>query len=128
MSDIASPPQASVGGAPAGRPVGSAGTRVEVAERTAWSLGSAATVLVLAVVVALVVTAFNQFALADSTGDDSHAGLALALLAVAVLAMTGVGVISPGSTRVVQLFGRYIGTVRRTGLFCTVPLTTRRRL
>ena len=128
MSDITSPPQASVGGAPAGRPVGSAGTRVEVAERTAWSLGSAATVLVLAIVVALVVAAFNQFALADSTGDDSHAGLGVTLLALAVLAMTGVGVISPGSTRVVQLFGRYIGTVRRTGLFCTVPLTTRRRL
>ena len=128
MSDIASPPQASVGGQPAGRPVGSGGTRVDVSERTAWSLGSAATVLLLLIDVALVITGFSQFAAADSTGDGWHAGLGIVLIAFAVLSFTGVGVISPGSTRVVQLFGRYIGTVRRTGLYTTVPLSNRRRV
>ena len=33
-----------------------------------------------------------------------------------------------GETRVVQFFGRYIGTVRRTGLTWVVPLSTRRRV
>ena len=99
MSDIASPPQASVGGQPAGRPVGSGGTRVDVSERTAWSLGSAATVLLLLIDVAFVITGFSQFAAADSTGDGWHAGLGIVLIAFAVLSFTGVGVISPGSTR-----------------------------
>ncbi len=39
--------------------------------------------------------------------------------------MTGGG---PGQTRVVQLFGRDVGTVRRTGLVLTVPLTTRKNV
>ena len=37
-------------------------------------------------------------------------------------------VIAPGETRVVQFFGRYIGTVRRTGLTWVVPLSTHRRV
>jgi regulator of protease activity HflC (stomatin/prohibitin superfamily) len=49
------------------------------------------------------------------------------LLLLAVLPLTGISVVSPGQTLVVQLFGRYVGTVRRTGLVLTVPLTTRHK-
>jgi hypothetical protein len=45
-------------------------------------------------------------------------------LAVAVAA-TGFTVVLPNQYRVVVLFGRYIGTLRRDGFFWVVPLTSR---
>ena len=45
-----------------------------------------------------------------------------------MLGFTGLDRLSPGQTRVVQLFGRYLGTVRRTGLVVTVPLTARKNV
>jgi len=35
-------------------------------------------------------------------------------------------VVQPGRTRVVQVFGRYVGTARRTGLLWLVPFSTKR--
>ena len=35
-------------------------------------------------------------------------------------------VINPGETKVIQFFGRYVGTARKAGLTLTPPLTTRR--
>ena len=37
-------------------------------------------------------------------------------------------IVAPGQTSVVQFFGRYIGTVRRPGFYCVVPLSQRRRV
>ena len=41
------PTEDSVGGQPAGRPVGHEGTRVEITERKAWSVGGLPTLLIL---------------------------------------------------------------------------------
>lgn len=91
---------------------------VEIAERTAWSVNGA-----LALLVSLVLVVVGAW-LAASSGT----GLGVALLILGVLLLTGITVISPGDTRVVQLFGAYIGTIRRTGLLMTVPFTTRRKV
>ncbi|MFC7877912.1 SPFH domain-containing protein [Isoptericola sp. NPDC057391] len=125
MPESTVPVQESVGGEPTGRPVGHDGTRVEVAERPAWSVGAGGTAL--GVVLALLVLAVGVL---GAVSDDAPVmvwllGLGL-LIALAVL--TGISVISPGETLVVQLFGRYLGTVRRTGLVMTVPLSTKRRV
>jgi regulator of protease activity HflC (stomatin/prohibitin superfamily) len=48
------------------------------------------------------------------------------LLVIAVLAVTGFTPITPGQARVVQLFGRYVGTARTTGLRWFNPFTRRR--
>src|SRR5947208_5303187 len=40
----------------------------------------------------------------------------------------GLTPVTPGEARVVQLFGRYTGTVRRTGLRWGNPLTKRRKV
>jgi len=45
----------------------------------------------------------------------------IALLIIAFLLMSSIKIISPGNTLVVQFFGNYIGTIRRTGLVMTVP-------
>ncbi|MBN9376357.1 MAG: SPFH domain-containing protein, partial [Cellulomonas sp.] len=57
---------------------------------------------------------------------DAPAFVGIALVLVGVAIFTGLTIVSPGSTRVVLFFGRYVGTVRRTGLVLTVPFATRR--
>jgi regulator of protease activity HflC (stomatin/prohibitin superfamily) len=56
------------------------------------------------------------------------APIGLVLLIVAVLALRGLTAIAPGQARVVQLLGRYTGSIRRTGLRWVNPFTTRRRI
>ena len=105
--------------APAGRPVGHDGTRVDIAEHPAWQ-GNGFVALATALVLALLA--------AGAALTVSVAGwIGTGVLAVAALVvLSGVQVVQPGRTRVVQFFGRYVGTVRRTGLVWVLPLTTRR--
>ena len=127
MPDTA-PPQESVGGDPSGRPVGHAGARVDVAERSAWSTGAGGAVIALLFVLVAVAGAILLFMEAEATGTDALGFLGVLCIGAAILLLSGLAVISPGQTRVVQLFGRYVGTVRRTGLVLTVPLTTRKNV
>ncbi|AZK96285.1 MULTISPECIES: SPFH domain-containing protein [Streptomyces] len=53
-------------------------------------------------------------------------GILLAL--AAVVAMAGLNMVEPGQARVVQLFGRYRGTVRTDGLRWVNPLTSREEI
>jgi regulator of protease activity HflC (stomatin/prohibitin superfamily) len=48
------------------------------------------------------------------------------LLIVAVLGFRGLTQVAPGQARVVQLLGRYTGSIRQTGLRFVNPFTTRR--
>ncbi|MFC7987393.1 SPFH domain-containing protein [Streptomyces sp. NPDC057336] len=54
------------------------------------------------------------------------AGIVIAL--AAFLAMCGLNMVAPGEARVVQLFGRYRGTIRQDGLRWVNPLTTRTKI
>ncbi len=119
------PPQESVGGQPTGVPVGHGGTRDEIQERPAWALGAGPALLVLLLGLGLVGASIAAFVAADA-GNGAMGGLGALALIVGLALWTGVAIISPGQTRVVQFFGRYIGTIRRTGLVLTVPLTLRR--
>ena len=49
-------------------------------------------------------------------------------LVVSVLVLTSLVIVAPGQTSVVQFFGSYVGTVRRPGFWCVLPLTLRRRV
>ncbi|MDR1449407.1 MAG: SPFH domain-containing protein [Propionibacteriaceae bacterium] len=53
-------------------------------------------------------------------------GLLLFLLTCLIL--TSFTIISPGDTKVICFFGKYVGTVRRDGLRLTYPLTLKRRV
>ena len=121
----------SVGGTPAGHPVGRDGARVEVQERKAWYVDG-----ILAVVVALVLTGLGAWLLARmgidleaGTGNPVVTGVVggLLVLAAAVL-FSSLTIISPGDTNVVQFFGRYVGTIRKAGLLMTVPFTTKKKV
>ncbi|MEU9302938.1 SPFH domain-containing protein [Streptomyces sp. NPDC048269] len=54
------------------------------------------------------------------------AGILLVL--AALIAMSGLNTIAPGEARVVQLFGRYRGTIRTDGLRWVNPLTSREKI
>lgn len=74
-------------------------------------------------------------ALGVTGGTSDSAAAKTALIVVGLLtviaagiAMTGLNMIAPGEARVVQLFGRYRGTIRTDGLRWVNPLTTREKI
>jgi hypothetical protein len=54
--------------------------------------------------------------------------ISIVLLIAAVLAFSGLTPVVPGEARVVQLFGRYHGTIRASGLHWVNPFARRRRV
>ncbi|HEX5406545.1 MAG TPA: SPFH domain-containing protein [Pseudonocardiaceae bacterium] len=102
-----------------------------VAERAVNGLAGAAAVagFLLVVLIGLALMGIGIAGLA--TG---HGGLGV-LLAVGILvliagivSLTGLTSVTPGQARVVQLFGRYVGTARTPGLRWFNPFTARRKV
>ncbi len=60
--------------------------------------------------------------------EDTAGGLAAVAITLAVLVMTGFTVVNPNESRVVQFFGRYIGTIQTAGFHWTVPFSSKRRV
>ncbi|GAB3130357.1 SPFH domain-containing protein [Tsukamurella serpentis] len=103
-------------------------TQVAITERAAWHTGAGAAVAAGLGVIALIggAAALTPLAIATQTPLLIAGSVLLALAAVTLISM--VVVVAPGHTLVVQLFGKYVGTVRSPGLGLVLPLTTRRRL
>ncbi|RKS67927.1 SPFH domain/Band 7 family protein [Motilibacter peucedani] len=100
---------------PKGVPVGHEGARVDISERPARDLGAwLAVLLLLALVAAAVVL-----------GSTTLPALILVPAVLFVVVLCSIVVVQPGQTRVIQFFGRYVGTVRKPGLSWVLPLTTR---
>jgi regulator of protease activity HflC (stomatin/prohibitin superfamily) len=100
-----------------------------VVERRAVRLSGFLMVLIML----LVIAAFVWYAVSIADEPDSYAGPRIALwgtLAVLVIIFiaSGLTVLSPNEARVIQFFGRYVGTVRVAGLWWTVPLSSKRRV
>jgi regulator of protease activity HflC (stomatin/prohibitin superfamily) len=53
-------------------------------------------------------------------------GMAVLLIIIAVLLASGITIVQPNQAIVVTFFGSYLGSIRTSGLFLTVPLTIRR--
>jgi hypothetical protein len=99
------------------QPVGHMGPRVEITQGDAFAASGWLGVLVLAGCIAGAVVA----------AQHSSPWLA-APIVVSVIVVTAFVVVTPGQTSVIQFFGRYIGTVNRSGFWWVVPLTVRRRV
>jgi regulator of protease activity HflC (stomatin/prohibitin superfamily) len=110
----------------AARPVGRDGTVVEISERRAWQADGFLGLLVGILLVGLTVWLFVMASAPDAANPDLIAILGVVASLLAVVQLSSLAVVQPGRTKVVQFFGRYVGTVRRTGLVWTVPLSTRR--
>ena len=131
MTDQPRPDQEdSMGREPASQPVGHAGMRVDIDERPAWSIDGFAGLIISLIIIGGGVALVIVGAIAAEAGD----GGALAITGGALLVVVGsvlasaLTVIAPGHTKVVQFFGRYIGTVRKPGLRMVVPLATRKKV
>ncbi|MGV8848311.1 MAG: SPFH domain-containing protein [Propionibacteriaceae bacterium] len=110
---------------PAGTPVGHSGVRVNVEERTAWSVPGGLALLLL-LLLGLGGIGLGIF------GAVSEAPVLTILGVVMFVAMyfgfTSLTVTQPGETKVLQFLGGYVGTVRKPGLQLTVPFTSKRRV
>ncbi len=122
-------------GIPAGTPVGPEGTRVTTTERRAWSIdgfaGLVISLVILGVGVWQLVAGIIATNEAVAVGDDVGGGVTQIIVGAVVFIIgmilaSSLTVIAPGHTKVVQFFGRYIGTVRKPGLRMVMPLATRK--
>ncbi len=55
-------------------------------------------------------------------------GAGLLLIVLVLLTLAGFFVVQPNQASVITLFGRYVGTERRNGLFWTNPFTSRKKM
>ncbi len=65
---------------------------------------------------------------ASSAGGTAVAVVGYLVLVASVLLLTGLTTIAPNEAKVVQFFGRYIGSVSEAGFYWVVPLTGKRRI
>ncbi|MEU0084145.1 SPFH domain-containing protein [Streptomyces sp. NPDC006274] len=100
--------------------------RPQVREFAAHSIGGGLALLLgllglaAGAVLVIAATAF------DSSGTKAVLIIGGILIGIAAfLAMCGLNMVAPGEARVVQLFGRYRGTIRTDGLRWVNPLTSR---
>src|SRR5947209_2986128 len=85
--------------------------------------------LMLAVTLAEVIVVTRVLNWAGGHHDRTVSGWTVILGGfVFILLASGFLVLSPNQARVVQFFGRYIGTINRSGFHWTVPLSTKRRI
>jgi len=100
----------------------------QLAEHEAWSIRGVA-VLAVGQVALWVGVALLISALTSSPGRGGAAALwAVILLVAAGLLLSGLTQVVAGEARVVQLFGRYRGTVRAAGLAYVNPFARRRKV
>ena len=94
-------------------------------EKKAFSLPGGAMLLVIVVMMAL--TIFLLVHVAKGQPGPLPVGCFLAL-ALEAICFRGLVVVNPNEGQVIQLFGRYAGTVREQGFQWINPLTTRRKI
>ena len=107
------------------------GTTTQDVERTAWSARGVRVLLagIASFATGGVLIGFGAAeGLWGSPGPAARAGAGIALVLVAGLAFAGLTAVVPGQARAVQLFGRYRGTIRVSGLHWVNPLAERRRI
>ena len=106
-------------------PVGHSGTAVDITERESWSGGGGLATIIILISIILIGTTSTKL---DAGTISVPLGVALVLAGaccfiLSLLGLTSIRIISPGETRVIQFFGRYIGTIRHTGLRAIPPLS-----
>lgn len=91
-------------------------------ERRAFRVPGFLMLLVAIILVGVAVVVAGQ----EKSGMTGGVLTVIVILEIAII--SGLTVISPNEARVVQFFGRYVGTVNQAGFHWTVPLSTKRRL
>jgi regulator of protease activity HflC (stomatin/prohibitin superfamily) len=86
-------------------------------------------IVLLALVVAGAIVGVNGAAASGhSAASTATAAVGYIVMVVSVLLLTGLTTVGPNEAKVVQFFGRYIGSVSEAGFYWVVPLTGKRRI
>jgi hypothetical protein len=100
----------------------SAASLTETAARALPGWGMAgAVVLLLVIGIAVLSTGVGS-------STPAEQGIGVVLIAISLVLLRGLVPVAPGQARVLLLFGRYIGTIRTSGLHWVNPLADRVRL
>jgi len=94
-------------------------------ERTAWYISGPLMLVVNLILVAVTVVAFWQSAVHGGAVKGVFTTVAIVLIVVISFALRGFTVVAPGRAHVVQLFGKYKGTIREPGMQWVNPFTNR---
>jgi len=94
-----------------------------VREFTAHSIGGA-----LALLLGLIGLLVAGVLFAAAQANPAFAAGGAVVLVAAVISLRGLNTVAPGEARVVQLFGRYRGTIRQDGLRWVNPFTSRTKI
>ncbi|MBD2866866.1 MULTISPECIES: SPFH domain-containing protein [Paenibacillus] len=87
-------------------------------ERKTWHVSGYFGLLFIALLVALTIYSFVQ----------ERFVLGVLLAVAAFLLLTSITVIQPNQSNVVTFFGKYLGTVRKDGIWIVVPFSSRKKL
>ncbi|MGW8969570.1 SPFH domain-containing protein [Streptomyces platensis] len=106
--------------------------RPQVREVPAHSIGGGLALLLTVLGVALGIALLIVGGILGDGGNGA-AGVPMIIVGIPMLlasffCMTGVKMVAPGEARVIQLFGRYVGTIRTDGLRWVNPLTSARKI
>ncbi|MGH3252317.1 MAG: SPFH domain-containing protein, partial [Trebonia sp.] len=94
-------------------------------ERSAWYVPGPLVLLVDLVLLAATVVAFWQSAMHAGAVKGVLVVVGIVLALVVSLVLRGLTVVTPGRAHVVQLFGKYQGTIREPGMQWVNPFTNR---
>jgi regulator of protease activity HflC (stomatin/prohibitin superfamily) len=97
----------------------------QIAEQAARSRPGLQALALAIIVVIAGIAVLSQAGSHHGGAAKALATLGVVLLVVGVLGLSGLTPVTPGKARVVQLFGRYRGTVREPGLQWVNPFTRR---
>src|ERR1700760_3358967 len=97
----------------------------EMTERKSWYLPGVPMLVLGLVLVAALLAAFWQGSLHHGSTTVALNWLGAVLIVAAGLTFRGLTPVAPGRAHVVQLFGRYAGTIREQGLQWVNPFTNR---
>src|SRR5487761_275278 len=94
-------------------------------ERTAWYRPGPVVLIVNIVVLAAAAVALWQGGVHTGALKAVLIIIGILLIAVVIIALRGLTVVAPGRAHVVQLFGKYDGTIREPGMQWVNPFTNR---
>jgi len=85
-------------------------------------------IILLAWITVVVWTCVHAAQMPEGQGGPRLAIASIVGVMVFILIASGFVVLNPNEARIIQFFGRYVGTVKVAGYHWTVPLSTKRRL
>ena len=109
-------------------------SRVDITEKPALAAGSGPAFLAMLLILALTAGSITLLIVGGAAADAGEPGAVLRIVAgsvgllIASPLFSSFTIVVPGQTSVRQFLGRYIGTVRHTGLVLVPPLTSGRRV